>query len=128
MMPYEYFESHPGMGVFSTCDAAGRVNAAVYSPPHVQQDGLMVFLLASRRSWQNLQEHPQAHYLYKEDAPGWQGRRFTLELVRTDDDPELLRTLCRRCPPVVREGKDERHAAFFRVVDCRPLVGDDEGK
>ena len=128
MMPYDYFETHSGTGVLSTCDAAGRVNAAIYARPHVLENGKMAFLMDSRRSWKNISEHPHAHYLFKEDASGWQGRRFTLEVDSVDDSPASLEALCRRCPPVVRAGKGERHVVIFRVVDCRPLVGDGEEK
>jgi len=35
----EYFSGVSGTGVLATADAGGRVDAAIYSTPHVMDDG-----------------------------------------------------------------------------------------
>jgi hypothetical protein len=34
-----YFEDKKGIGVLSTASAGGKVNSAIYSRPHVMEDG-----------------------------------------------------------------------------------------
>jgi hypothetical protein len=41
----EYFESKKGVGVMSTADLQGRVNAAIYARPHVMDDGTIAFII-----------------------------------------------------------------------------------
>ena len=40
----EYFDNSNGIGILSTADSAGKVDAAVYSMPHVFDDGTLVLL------------------------------------------------------------------------------------
>jgi hypothetical protein len=35
----DYFENTKGLGVLSTADNHGKVNSAIYSRPHVMEDG-----------------------------------------------------------------------------------------
>ena len=55
-----YFEETKGMGVLSTADGEGRVNAAVYARPHVMDDGSLAFVMRDRLSHNNLQSNPRA--------------------------------------------------------------------
>ena len=55
-----YFEEHKGFGVLSTADGEGRVNAAVYSRPHVMGDGTVAFIMWDRLTHANLQSNPHA--------------------------------------------------------------------
>ncbi|HOD27619.1 MAG TPA: hypothetical protein PKH03_00275 [Syntrophales bacterium] len=43
-----YFETHTGIGVLSTADAEGRVNAAIYGRPHVLDEQTVAFIAADR--------------------------------------------------------------------------------
>ena len=49
-----YFEEKKGFGVLSTADAEGRVNAAVYSRPHVMDDGTVAFIMWDRLTHSNI--------------------------------------------------------------------------
>ena len=44
-----YFEDTKGLGVLSTADGEGRVNAAVYARPHVMDDGSLAFIMRHKR-------------------------------------------------------------------------------
>jgi len=51
------------------------VDIAVYSRPHVQDDGTLAFGMADRLTHANLQKNPYASYAYNES--GFKGVRFT---------------------------------------------------
>ncbi|MFA6345078.1 MAG: pyridoxamine 5'-phosphate oxidase family protein, partial [Syntrophales bacterium] len=55
-----YFETHQGIGVLSTADAEGRVNAAIYGRPHVLDEQTVAFIAADRLTRANLQANPSA--------------------------------------------------------------------
>jgi len=61
-----YFENTEGIGVLSTADAEGRVDAAVYSRPHSMEDGTLAFIMRDRLTHRNLQSNPHAAYLFIE--------------------------------------------------------------
>ncbi|MDX2454834.1 pyridoxamine 5'-phosphate oxidase family protein, partial [Desulfosarcina sp.] len=79
-----YFEETKGMGVLSTADGEGRVNAAVYARPHVMDDGSLAFVMRDRLSHNNLQSNPRAAYLFREEGPGYKGIR--LHLTKTHEE------------------------------------------
>ena len=56
----EYFENGKGLGVLSTADAQGVVDAAVYAKPHIMEDGSVAFIMADRLTHHNLQSNPYA--------------------------------------------------------------------
>ncbi|MDJ0763030.1 MAG: pyridoxamine 5'-phosphate oxidase family protein [Myxococcota bacterium] len=119
-----YFEEQSGLGILSTADAQGRVNAAVYARPHVQEDGTVAFIMANRVSKQNLTANPHASFLFKEDGPGYRGTRLTLTKIGEEEETERLRQLLRRSYSAEREAAMKpRSLVFFRVDDKRPLVG-----
>lgn len=73
----EYFETNKGLGILSTADSEGKVDAAVYSRPHFIENGTMALVMRDRLSHTNLQSNPHAMYLFKEDGPGYKGKRFS---------------------------------------------------
>ena len=119
-----YFEEKKGLGVLSTASAEGRVNSAVYSRPHVMEDGTVAFIMTSRLSYENLVDNPHAAYLFKEEGPGYQGKRLALTKIRESDDPDLIEPLRRR--HYDQNGEEQMkplHLVYFRVDGERPLVG-----
>jgi hypothetical protein len=120
----DYFENTKGLGVLSTAGASGEVNAAVYSRPHVMEDGSLAVIMNQRLSHKNVQENPKAHYLFREEGPGYKGKRLTLTMLRQEQDTELLQELCRRCYPEELSGESKtRFLVFFRVDRELPLIG-----
>jgi hypothetical protein len=121
----EYFEKVKGIGVIATADSQGKVNAAIFSRPHVMEDGTVAFIMPERLTYQNLQSNPHAAYLFKEDGEGWKGVRLHLKKVKEEKDTELLRSLKRRR----YEGDEEgRHLVFFQVEKVLPLIGPGDEK
>lgn len=91
-----YFENTKGHGVLATADAAGRVNMAIFSRPHVFEDQTVAFIMPHHLTHSNLQSNLHAAYLFTEEGPGYKGKRLYLTKLREEQDTEILRSLCRR--------------------------------
>jgi len=120
----EYFESVKGLGVLSTADSEGHVNSAVYSRPHIMDDESVAFIMRDRLTHQNTQSNPHAVYLFREDAPGYKGKRLYLKKIREENDPELIASLSRRTSPPDQEPKESKFLVVYRMEKERPLIGD----
>lgn len=119
-----YFEQTKGVGVLSTADNHGRVDAAIYSRPHVLDDGNLAFIMRDRLTHSNLQTNPFAVFLFMEKSEGFKGKRLFLCKVREEKDPELIEKLSRRS--YTGDVKEARFLMVFKVDKELPLVGGDE--
>ena len=118
----QYFENTKGTGVLATADKNGRVDAALYARPHFLGEGTLAFIMRDRLTHKNIQSNPNATYLFIENGPAYKGKRLYLEMVREEQDSELLHSLRRRQYP---EPKQEAiFLVFFKLINERPLVGD----
>ncbi len=121
----DYFENTEGTGILSTADAGGRVNAAIYSRPHVFEDGTIGLIARQRLTHANLQENPQAAYLFLEAGEGYRGKRLYLTKLSEEKESERLYQLKRRHhPPGEDLAKGPKYLMIFRVDRELPLVGD----
>jgi len=121
----EYFETNRGLGILSTANSEGKVDAAIYSRPHFMEDGTMALVMRDRLSHTNLQSNPHAMYLFKEDGPGYKGKRLFITKVREEKNTELLESLRRR--KTAYEDDADRFLVFFKIDKEVPLVGDGKG-
>lgn len=117
----DYFENTKGVGVLATADADGKVDAAVYSRPHVLEDGTLAFIMRDRLTHHNLQSNPHATYLFMEKGPGYEGKRLFVTKVREEQDTELLKSLRRR--QYLDEKDEAKFLVFFRLNKELPLIG-----
>jgi hypothetical protein len=117
-----YFEKTSGMGVLSTADDQGRVNAAIYARPHVLKDGSLAFIMRDRLTHHNLQSNPHAAFLFREEGPGYKGIRLHLTRTREESDTTLVKDLCRRCKIDSKAGA-ARFLVSFRIDKELPLIG-----
>ena len=122
----EYFETVKGLGVLSTADSSGHVNSAVYSRPHIMEDGTLAFIMRDRLTHANIQSNPHAAYLFREDSPGYKGKRLYLTRIREEEDADLIATLSRRQYRSDQDQRESRFLVFFKLEKERPLVGDAE--
>lgn len=123
----DYFERTAGTGVLSSADALGRVDAAVYSTPHVMEDGSVAFIMRERLTHSNVMANPFAAYLFLEDGPRHRGVRLFLRRLREDSDPELIASLTKRHLSVEQDReKGPKHLVFFQVDRILPLIGGGE--
>ncbi len=119
----EYFESTRGLGILSTSDDQGRVDAAVYSRPHFMEDGTLAFIMRDRLTHKNLESNPHAAYLFKENGPGYKGKRLFLTKIREEKETELLYQLRRRSYPEDKERRETKYLVFFSLDKELPLIG-----
>jgi len=121
----DYFEKTKGVGVLSTADKGGRVNAAIYGRPHFVDDQTIVFIAADRLTHANLQSNKSAAYLFKEDG-SYQGKRLYLTMTREEKNSPLIEKLRRRKPGEVdnKDQAESRFLIYFNVDQVLPLIGD----
>jgi hypothetical protein len=120
----EYFEDNRGTGVLATADAAGKVDAAIYSRPHFFDDGTLAFIMRDRLTHHNLQSNPHATYLFVENRPGYRGKRLFLTKVREEKGGETLHQLRRRSPrPGDTETEEDMFLVYFTINKELPLIG-----
>ena len=117
----QYFENTKGLGILSTADSSGKVDAAVYARPHFMDDGTLALIMRDRLSHYNLQSNPHATYLFKEEGSGYNGKRLFMTKVREEQNSELLESLRRRRSAYGRG--EERFLVFFELDKELPLVG-----
>ena len=123
----DYFEKTEGTGILATADKSGKVDAAVYSRPHILDDGSVAFIMRDRLTHSNLQSNPHAAYLFIEKGPGYKGKRLLLSKIHEEKDTQRLEDLKRRC--VSPEEDLEKGAKFlvaFKIDKELPLVGPGE--
>lgn len=121
-----YLEEKKGFGVLSTADGEGKVNAAVYSRPHVLEDGTVAFIMWDRLTHSNLQSNPHAVFLFREEGPGYKGKRLYLTKTREEEESELLHALRRKSPSPEKDAKGSKFLVFFEVYKDLPLIGPGE--
>lgn len=119
-----YFNTYEGTGILSTSDSDGRVDSAIYSRPHFTEDGKLAFIMRDRLSHNNLQSNSHAVFLFKEDGPGYHGKRLFLNKVGEEKNEEKIRALQRRV--TCREDKieEDRFLVYFELEKTLPLIGD----
>ncbi len=119
-----YFEGVAGKGVLATADAAGKVDAAIYARPHIQEDGTLVFIMRDRLTHKNIQSNPYATYLFIEDGSHFKGIRLYLKKVREGSDPELLEKMTRRyLTPEEDEALGPKFLVYFELEKMLNLIG-----
>jgi hypothetical protein len=120
----EYFENTRGTGVLSTADNEGKVDAAIYSRPHVLDDGSIAFVMRERLTHHNLQSNPHAAYLFREEGPGYQGVRLYLTKVGEEKDSPLADQLRRQSlSPEEDKAKGPKYLVTFKIDKELPLIG-----
>lgn len=119
----DYFENTEGLGILSTADAEGCVDAAIYATPNVMSEDTIAFIMRPRLSLHNVRQNPKAVYMYIEKGPGYQGRRLFLDKTHEESDPATVNQY-RRCSH--GQGGDETESVLvtFKVRHVLPLVGD----
>ena len=116
--------ANTGLAVMSTASADGRVNSAVYARPHVIDETTLVWGMTDKRTFSNILENPHASFLFKTSNPGFSGVRLALELIKTEEEGELLDEIKKNADVVVGPGTGAAvtHAVWFRVVEARELI------
>jgi len=119
----EYFKNTEGFGVLATADGDGKVNSAVYARPHVMEDSSLAFIMRDRLTHKNIQSNPHATYLFKEDGPGYKGKRIYLTKIREEENSPLIDSLSRRTYRSDEISKESKFLVYFKLEKERPLIG-----
>ena len=125
----EYFENTAGRGVLATAASDGKVDAAIYSAPHVLEDGVVAFIMRDRLSHHNVQENPYATLLFIEGGSASHGVRLFLKKIKEETDADKIKSLTRRhLTPDEDQARGPTFLVSFAVEKVLPLVGDDPAK
>ena len=127
----EYFKNKKGFGVLSTADDKGKVDAAAYASPHVIDDKHVAFVMSNRLSHANTMKNPYAIYLFKEDGPGYEGKRIYLKKEKESADQKTIEATCKIAWPGPYCGEKYLKGSFivyFTVESVLPLIVYEEGK
>ncbi|WP_028307963.1 pyridoxamine 5'-phosphate oxidase family protein [Desulfitibacter alkalitolerans] len=117
----EYFEEAKGVGILSTADENGVVDAAVYATPHVFDDETVAFIMRDRLSYHNVSKNPKACYLFLENSPGYMGKRLYLTKIREEKNSEQLFMLRRR-NNAYDATKENLFLVTFNVDEVLPII------
>jgi hypothetical protein len=123
----EYFKSASGQGVLATADKDGKVDAAIYSRPHILADQTLAFIMRDHLTHHNLVSNPYATYLFMEDGHHYRGIRLFLKKIREDADPDLIAQMTRRfLTPDQDKAKGPKFLVYFDLEKILPLIGSGE--
>ena len=119
----DYFEKTTGKGFLATAGHSGEVDIAIYSRPHVMEDGTLAFGMTDRLTHTNIRENPHAVYAFSEKD--YKGVRLYLEMVREETEGSLIEESRKRADEVVCPGTGDtiKYVVYFRVTKDHPLVG-----
>lgn len=121
----DYLQSARGKSILSSADAGGKVTSALYSAPHVFEDGTVAFVMRRKLTHENLQANPYASYMFIEDGDGYRGVRLYLKKVREGQDSVLMQKMNRRgLTPEEDRSRGPKFLVYFRVDKLLPLIGD----
>ena len=120
-----YFDTTKGLGILSTADSDGKVDAAIYARPHLMEDGTLAFIMRDRLTHHNLQSNPHAAYLFMETGQKFAGKRLFLTKTREEQDSELLYSLRRK--KYSDEKNEPKFLVFFQIDKVLPLIGSKDG-
>ncbi len=121
----EYFEATNGVGVLSTADDKGKVNAAIYGRPHFMDEKAIAFIASDRLTHANLKKNPLAIYLFKEEG-SYKGYRLYLTKTHEEKDNPLIEQLRRKKYKGMgrKYDTDSKFLIYFRIEKVLPLIGD----
>jgi hypothetical protein len=123
----KYFESAKGTGVLATADSEGKVNVAIYSRPHIFDDGTVAFLMRKKLTHHNLQSNPYASFLFHESGPVYSGVRIYLKKIKEESDSPLIPKMTRaNLTPEEDKAKGPKYLVHFKVEKILPLIGSGE--
>ena len=123
----EYFDNTRGTGVLATADNDGRTDAAIYSRPHIMDDGSLAFIMRERLSLHNLQSNDYATFLFMEHAAHLKGMRLFMKKTGEDTDKELISRMTRRnLTPEEDKAAGPKHIVYFSLEKILTLVGGNE--
>jgi hypothetical protein len=125
----DYFNKQPRIGILSTANRDGKVNAAVFGSPRMVDEKTIVVALGENRTFEYLQENPNAVFLIVEQGEtetleGWKGLRVYLRMKEYATSGEMLESYKREAAKILgEEAVATIHAVVrFEIDEVRPLI------
>ncbi|MFA7563493.1 MAG: pyridoxamine 5'-phosphate oxidase family protein [Methanoculleus sp.] len=128
----DYFNKQPRLGVLSTANKEGKIDAAVFGSPMMVDEKTVVMGLGNNRTFAYLQENPNAVFTIMEQGAtlaDWKGLRVYLKMKEYKTSGETLDDYRRK----VAEAAGEDAAAMihasvtFEIGEVRPLIDMGQG-
>ncbi|HUO77469.1 MAG TPA: hypothetical protein VMU21_07805 [Thermodesulfovibrionales bacterium] len=120
-----YLESREGKGILSSANSGGMVTSAIYSKPHVFDDGTIAFVMRKKLAYENLSTNPYASYMFIEEGYGYKGIRLLLKKIKEETDSKLIDKMKRQyLTPEEDKAKGPKFLMHFRVDTILPLIGE----
>ncbi|KLK87204.1 pyridoxamine 5-phosphate oxidase [Methanoculleus sediminis] len=128
----DYFNKQPRIGLLSTANKEGKVDAAIFGSPMMVDEKTVVMGLGKNRTFEYLQENPNAVYTIVEQGEtimDWKGLRVYLKMKEYATSGETLENYKRQIAEVVNEDAAAMiHATVtFEVAEVRPLIDMGQG-
>jgi hypothetical protein len=122
----QYFAETAGTGVLATADSEGRVDAAIYTKPHVLDENTVVFIMADRLTRKNLKSNPRAAFLFMEGGAGYTGKRVFMTLAKEGTGEDEQDTVLIEWFEKSKKDYPEESLflGYFRVDKVLPLVSE----
>ena len=128
----DYFNKQPRIGLLSNANKEGKVDAAIFGSPMMLDEKTVVMGLGENRTFEYLQENPNAVYTIVEQGEtimDWKGLRVYLKMKEYATSGETLETYKKQVAKVAGEDAAAMiHATVtFEVAEIRPLVDMGQG-
>jgi hypothetical protein len=128
----EYFNRQPRMGCMSTSGKDGKVNVACFGSPRMIDDKTVVMAVRRNRTFENLQENPNAVFMIMEPAKTsleWKGVRVYLKMKGYETSGENLeRARVQAAKAVGEEAARALDAVVtFEIGEVRPIIDTGQG-
>ncbi len=110
-----------------------KVNVACFGSPHMVDEKTVIMGISKNRTFENLQENPNAVFMIMEPgktAAEWRGIRVYLTMKKYETSGERLETLRSQIAQRAGEASAKRvHAAVtFEVGEVRPVIDFGQGR
>ena len=128
----DYFNKQPRIGLLSSANKEGKVDAAIFCSPMMLDEKTVVMGLGENRTFEYLQENPNAVFTIVESGEtimDWKGLRVYLKMKEYATSGETLETYKKQVTKVAGEDAAAMiHATVtFEVAEIRPLVDMGQG-
>ena len=128
----DYFNKQPRLGVLSTANKEGKIDAAVFGSPMMIDEKTVVMGLGNNRTFAYLQDNPNAVFTIMEQGAtlaDWKGLRVYLKMKEYATSGEVLETYRKQIANVAGEAAAAMiHASVtFEVTEGRPLIDMGQG-
>lgn len=128
----DYFNKQPRIGLLSSANKEGKVDAAIFGSPMMLDEKTVVMGLGENRTFEYLQENPNAVYTIVEQGEtimDWKGLRVYLKMKEYATSGETLETYKKQVAKVAGEDAAAMiHATVtFEVAEIRPLIDMGQG-